>query len=236
MHGNVYAPKIILCVHLCLYTATCFSSSLQDLDVDPKEMNRETPEETGIYFLSRSLPQHCLYTRVSSLQKLRVKNAVKLEKFSWVSVRYQVMQIYWYRYFLLLKAAYVLSCGGEQSRFNIQIYIFNIFNQSAKVTANDDQLQFNQYWISDLISLLYTWIFWKDSASELCLCVSGVWMLTHFFCCSSKFSFLWFFVMCLWCCHRSEQPSYMHRSSRHFHSLLWNSSNGAPLSFSQVSD
>ncbi|XP_068594940.1 mucosa-associated lymphoid tissue lymphoma translocation protein 1 [Brachionichthys hirsutus] len=43
----------------------------QDLDVDPKEMNRETPEDTGIYFLSSSLPQHCLYTRVSALQKLR---------------------------------------------------------------------------------------------------------------------------------------------------------------------
>lgn len=56
-----------------LYTAICFFPLLQDLDVDPKEMNRETPEETGIYFLSSSLPQHCLYTRVSSLQKLRVK-------------------------------------------------------------------------------------------------------------------------------------------------------------------
>ncbi|KAM9391842.1 mucosa-associated lymphoid tissue lymphoma translocation protein 1 isoform 2-T2 [Pholidichthys leucotaenia] len=43
----------------------------QDLDVDPKEMNRETPEETGIYLLSSSLPQHCLYTRLSSLQKLK---------------------------------------------------------------------------------------------------------------------------------------------------------------------
>uniref|UniRef100_A0A8C8J4Y3 MALT paracaspase 1 n=1 Tax=Oncorhynchus tshawytscha TaxID=74940 RepID=A0A8C8J4Y3_ONCTS len=42
-----------------------------DLDIDPKEMNRETPEETGIYLLSSSLPQHCLYTRLSSLQKLR---------------------------------------------------------------------------------------------------------------------------------------------------------------------
>lgn len=53
---------------LCQAHVTDFS---QDLDVDPKEMNRETPEETGIYFLSSSLPQHCLYTRVSSLQKLR---------------------------------------------------------------------------------------------------------------------------------------------------------------------
>ncbi|XP_054628324.1 mucosa-associated lymphoid tissue lymphoma translocation protein 1 isoform X2 [Dunckerocampus dactyliophorus] len=43
----------------------------QELDVDPKEMNRDTPEETGIYLLSSSLPQHCLYTRLSSLQKLR---------------------------------------------------------------------------------------------------------------------------------------------------------------------
>ncbi|KAM3611773.1 uncharacterized protein V6R79_024008 [Siganus canaliculatus] len=52
----------------CQAHVTDFS---QDLDVDPKEMNRETPEETGIYFLSSSLPQHCLYTRVSSLQKLK---------------------------------------------------------------------------------------------------------------------------------------------------------------------
>lgn len=36
-------------------------------------MNRETPEETGIYLLSSSLPQHCLYTRLSSLQKLKVQ-------------------------------------------------------------------------------------------------------------------------------------------------------------------
>ncbi|XP_033829073.1 mucosa-associated lymphoid tissue lymphoma translocation protein 1 isoform X2 [Periophthalmus magnuspinnatus] len=42
-----------------------------DLDVGPKEMNRETPEETGIYLLSSSLPEHCLYTRISSLQKLK---------------------------------------------------------------------------------------------------------------------------------------------------------------------
>ncbi|KAM4615989.1 mucosa-associated lymphoid tissue lymphoma translocation protein 1 isoform 2-T2 [Polymixia lowei] len=53
---------------LCQAHVTDFS---QDLDVDPKEMNRETPEETGIYLLSHSLPQHCLYTRLSSLQKLR---------------------------------------------------------------------------------------------------------------------------------------------------------------------
>ncbi|XP_008292378.1 mucosa-associated lymphoid tissue lymphoma translocation protein 1 isoform X2 [Stegastes partitus] len=52
----------------CQAHVTDFS---QDLDVDPKEMNRETPEETGIYLLSSCLPQHCLYTRLSSLQKLR---------------------------------------------------------------------------------------------------------------------------------------------------------------------
>ncbi|XP_055367154.1 mucosa-associated lymphoid tissue lymphoma translocation protein 1 isoform X7 [Betta splendens] len=52
----------------CQAHVTDFS---QDLDVDPKEMNRETPEETGIYLLSSSLPQHCLYTRLSSLQKLK---------------------------------------------------------------------------------------------------------------------------------------------------------------------
>ncbi|XP_069562650.1 mucosa-associated lymphoid tissue lymphoma translocation protein 1 [Brachyistius frenatus] len=53
---------------VCQAHVTDFS---QELDVDPKEMNRETPEETGIYLLSSSLPQHCLYTRLSSLQKLR---------------------------------------------------------------------------------------------------------------------------------------------------------------------
>ncbi|MCI4392642.1 hypothetical protein PGIGA_G00148170 [Pangasianodon gigas] len=40
-------------------------------DLDPKMMNKETPEETGSYLLSGSLPQHCLYTRLSSLQKLK---------------------------------------------------------------------------------------------------------------------------------------------------------------------
>lgn len=52
----------------CQAHVTDFS---QELDVDPKEMNRETPEETGIYLLSHSLPQHCLYTRISCLQKLK---------------------------------------------------------------------------------------------------------------------------------------------------------------------
>ncbi|CAL8348124.1 unnamed protein product [Lota lota] len=52
----------------CQAHVTDFS---QELDVDPKEMNRETPEETGIYLLSHSLPQHGLYTRISCLQKLK---------------------------------------------------------------------------------------------------------------------------------------------------------------------
>ncbi|XP_061623026.1 mucosa-associated lymphoid tissue lymphoma translocation protein 1 isoform X2 [Phyllopteryx taeniolatus] len=43
----------------------------QELDVDPKEMNKTTPEDTGVYLLSSSLPQHCLYTRLCSLQKLK---------------------------------------------------------------------------------------------------------------------------------------------------------------------
>ncbi|XP_054842380.1 mucosa-associated lymphoid tissue lymphoma translocation protein 1 isoform X2 [Eublepharis macularius] len=42
-----------------------------DLDVDPKESNKGTPEETGSYLLSKDLPKHCLYTRISSLQKLK---------------------------------------------------------------------------------------------------------------------------------------------------------------------
>ncbi|XP_009872802.1 PREDICTED: mucosa-associated lymphoid tissue lymphoma translocation protein 1 [Apaloderma vittatum] len=42
-----------------------------DLDVDPKEANKGTPEETGSYLVSKDLPKHCLYTRLSSLQKLK---------------------------------------------------------------------------------------------------------------------------------------------------------------------
>ncbi|XP_077792581.1 mucosa-associated lymphoid tissue lymphoma translocation protein 1 isoform X5 [Podarcis muralis] len=42
-----------------------------DLDVDPKGANKGTPEETGSYLLSKDLPKHCLYTRISSLQKLK---------------------------------------------------------------------------------------------------------------------------------------------------------------------
>ncbi|XP_007901276.1 mucosa-associated lymphoid tissue lymphoma translocation protein 1 isoform X2 [Callorhinchus milii] len=42
-----------------------------DLDVDPKKTNRGTPEETGSYLLSKDLPEQCLYTRLSALQKLK---------------------------------------------------------------------------------------------------------------------------------------------------------------------
>ncbi|XP_050184700.1 LOW QUALITY PROTEIN: mucosa-associated lymphoid tissue lymphoma translocation protein 1 [Myiozetetes cayanensis] len=42
-----------------------------DLDVDPKLANKGTPEETGSYLVSKELPKHCLYTRLSSLQKLK---------------------------------------------------------------------------------------------------------------------------------------------------------------------
>ncbi|XP_078531019.1 mucosa-associated lymphoid tissue lymphoma translocation protein 1 isoform X2 [Lissotriton helveticus] len=42
-----------------------------DLDVDPKLTNKGTPEETGSYLVSKDLPKHCLYTRLSSLQKLK---------------------------------------------------------------------------------------------------------------------------------------------------------------------
>ncbi|NXC27131.1 MALT1 protein, partial [Campylorhamphus procurvoides] len=42
-----------------------------DLDVDPKLANKGTPEETGSYLVSKDLPKHCLYTKLSSLQKLK---------------------------------------------------------------------------------------------------------------------------------------------------------------------
>ncbi|KAM8783106.1 mucosa-associated lymphoid tissue lymphoma translocation protein 1 isoform 2-T2 [Rhynchonycteris naso] len=42
-----------------------------DLDIDPKDANKGTPEETGSYLVSKDLPKHCLYTRLSSLQKLK---------------------------------------------------------------------------------------------------------------------------------------------------------------------
>ncbi|XP_053304148.1 mucosa-associated lymphoid tissue lymphoma translocation protein 1 isoform X2 [Spea bombifrons] len=42
-----------------------------DLYVDPKEANKQTPEETGSFLVSKDLPKHCLYTRLSSLQTLK---------------------------------------------------------------------------------------------------------------------------------------------------------------------
>ncbi|KAM9331020.1 mucosa-associated lymphoid tissue lymphoma translocation protein 1 [Gastrophryne carolinensis] len=42
-----------------------------DLYVDPKETNKGTPEETGSLLMSKELPKHCLYTRLSSLQTLK---------------------------------------------------------------------------------------------------------------------------------------------------------------------
>lgn len=42
-----------------------------DLDIDPKDANKGTPEETGSYLVSKDLPKQCLYTRLSSLQKLK---------------------------------------------------------------------------------------------------------------------------------------------------------------------
>ncbi|XP_063310020.1 mucosa-associated lymphoid tissue lymphoma translocation protein 1 isoform X1 [Pelobates fuscus] len=41
------------------------------LYVDPKETNKCTPEETGSFLVSKDLPKHCLYTRLSSLQTLK---------------------------------------------------------------------------------------------------------------------------------------------------------------------
>ncbi|XP_053530277.1 mucosa-associated lymphoid tissue lymphoma translocation protein 1 isoform X1 [Ictalurus punctatus] len=51
--------------------SSCQAHLINLSDLDPKMMNKETPEETGSYLLSESLPQHCLYTRLSSLQKLK---------------------------------------------------------------------------------------------------------------------------------------------------------------------
>ncbi|NWQ81004.1 MALT1 protein, partial [Columbina picui] len=57
-------PEIAVC-------RACVTDFALDLDVDPKEANKGTPEETGSYLVSKDLPKHCLYTRLSSLQKLR---------------------------------------------------------------------------------------------------------------------------------------------------------------------
>uniref|UniRef100_W5L9K1 MALT1 paracaspase n=1 Tax=Astyanax mexicanus TaxID=7994 RepID=W5L9K1_ASTMX len=51
--------------------SSCQAHLINLSDLDPKLMNRETPEETGTYLLSGSLPQHCLFTRLGSLQKLK---------------------------------------------------------------------------------------------------------------------------------------------------------------------
>ncbi|NWI49520.1 MALT1 protein, partial [Calyptomena viridis] len=57
-------PEMVACrAHVTDFTL--------DLDVDPKLANKGTPEETGSYLVSKDLPKHCLYTRLSSLQKLR---------------------------------------------------------------------------------------------------------------------------------------------------------------------
>uniref|UniRef100_A0A671UHJ4 MALT paracaspase 1 n=1 Tax=Sparus aurata TaxID=8175 RepID=A0A671UHJ4_SPAAU len=66
-----FSNVLVIYTHIVKKPEDMSFCQAHDLDVDPKEMNRETPEETGIYFLSSSLPQHCLYTRVSSLQKLK---------------------------------------------------------------------------------------------------------------------------------------------------------------------
>nr|XP_044990988.1 mucosa-associated lymphoid tissue lymphoma translocation protein 1 isoform X1 [Jaculus jaculus] len=42
-----------------------------DLDIDPKHANKRSPEETCSYLVSKELPEHCLCTRLSSLQKLK---------------------------------------------------------------------------------------------------------------------------------------------------------------------
>ncbi|XP_031465071.1 mucosa-associated lymphoid tissue lymphoma translocation protein 1 isoform X3 [Phasianus colchicus] len=57
-------PEIVVC-------RACVTDFPLDLDVDPKEANKGTPEETGSYLVSKDLPKHCLYTRLSSLQKLK---------------------------------------------------------------------------------------------------------------------------------------------------------------------
>uniref|UniRef100_A0A8C9Y4B0 MALT paracaspase 1 n=1 Tax=Sander lucioperca TaxID=283035 RepID=A0A8C9Y4B0_SANLU len=66
-----FSNVLVIYTHIIKKPEDMSLCQAHDLDVDPKEMNRETPEETGIYLLSSNLPQHCLYTRVSSLQKLR---------------------------------------------------------------------------------------------------------------------------------------------------------------------
>ncbi|XP_069483159.1 mucosa-associated lymphoid tissue lymphoma translocation protein 1 isoform X2 [Ambystoma mexicanum] len=57
-------PEIVLC-------EAYVTDFPLDLDIDPKVTNKGTPEETGSYLVSKELPKHCLYTRLSSLQKLQ---------------------------------------------------------------------------------------------------------------------------------------------------------------------
>ncbi|XP_068107372.1 mucosa-associated lymphoid tissue lymphoma translocation protein 1 isoform X2 [Hyperolius riggenbachi] len=42
-----------------------------ELYVDPKDSNKCTPEETGSFLVSKELPKHCVFTRLSSLQTLK---------------------------------------------------------------------------------------------------------------------------------------------------------------------
>uniref|UniRef100_A0A3B3ZTT2 Uncharacterized protein n=1 Tax=Periophthalmus magnuspinnatus TaxID=409849 RepID=A0A3B3ZTT2_9GOBI len=66
-----FSNVLVIYTHIVKKPEDMSFCQAHDLDVGPKEMNRETPEETGIYLLSSSLPEHCLYTRISSLQKLK---------------------------------------------------------------------------------------------------------------------------------------------------------------------
>ena len=61
----------------------------QDLDIDPKDANKGTPEETGSYLVSKELPKHCLYTRLSSLQKLKV---TAFPIYNWTSLVAQMVK------------------------------------------------------------------------------------------------------------------------------------------------
>lgn len=74
----------------------------QDLDVDPKETNKGTPEETGSYLVSKDLPKHCLYTRLSALQKLRVSICYSLQVCSEVDIVYVALQFFWVSCVLLV--------------------------------------------------------------------------------------------------------------------------------------
>uniref|UniRef100_A0A8C5LSF9 MALT1 paracaspase n=1 Tax=Leptobrachium leishanense TaxID=445787 RepID=A0A8C5LSF9_9ANUR len=52
----------------CTASITDFPLALY---VEPKDTNKCTPEETGSFLVSKDLPKHCLYTRISSLQTLK---------------------------------------------------------------------------------------------------------------------------------------------------------------------